>query len=242
MNEEFKRYVSNYNINDKAIKMKYNHSLRVQKLCKEIAEKTGYSENDIKIAEVIGLLHDYGRFPQWTEYKTFNDSESIDHADYSIEKLFYSGEIMKYWSNFRDYDEIFDGIKYHNKLKVPETLSEHNQNLCKVIRDADKIDIFYIYATGEYSYNEDTEEISKKIKSEFQSHNPIHHSNIKNGSDGIVYHLGYIYDLNFNSSFKYLKDNKLIDKIFEKIKDKEKFKPYFEEIKKYIDSKIKEDK
>ncbi|MEI3508262.1 MAG: HD domain-containing protein [Bacilli bacterium] len=73
MNEEFKRYVSNYNINDKAIKMKYNHSLRVQKLCKEIAEKTGYSENDIKIAEVIGLLHDYGRFPQWTEYKTFND-------------------------------------------------------------------------------------------------------------------------------------------------------------------------
>ena len=242
MNEEFKKYVSNYDMSYKAIKMKYSHSLRVQKLCKEIAEKTGYSANDIKIAEVIGLLHDYGRFPQWTEYKTFNDSVSIDHADNSIEKLFYNGEIMKYWSNFRDFDEIFDGIKYHNKLKVPETLSEHNQNLCKVIRDADKVDIFNIYATGEHAFNEDSEEISKKVKQDFENHHSINHKDLKNGSDGIIYTLGYIYDLNFNYSFNYLKDNKLIDKIFEKIQDKEKFKPYFEQIKKYIDSKTKEDK
>ena len=239
MKEEFKKYVDRFNMSEKAIERKYYHSLRVMELAKLIAKYAGFSEEDSKIAEVAGLLHDYGRFPQWTKYKTYNDSASIDHADYSIEKLFYSGEIMKFWSNFRDYDEIFDAIKYHNKLAVPETLSEHNKLLCKVIRDADKLDLLYL-SCGTFEYKKCDDEISPKVKESFYKHKQVDNRDKRNSNDVVISRLALVYDFNFKYSFDHLKKYKIIDQMYENISDQGKFKSYFEEIKKYIDNKIEE--
>ena len=46
------------------------------------------SEEDILLAELIGLLHDIGRFEQIKNYHTFLDKESIDHAEYGNKILF----------------------------------------------------------------------------------------------------------------------------------------------------------
>ena len=43
-----------------------------------------------------------------------------------------------------------------------------------------------------------------------------------------------IYDMNFKYSYKFLKQNKLIEKLFEFIDSKEKFRPYFNYIGKYM--------
>ena len=55
---------------------------------------------DIEIPEesiiLIGLLHDIARFEQYTKYKTFRDSISIDHGDLGVEILFEEKEIEKY--------------------------------------------------------------------------------------------------------------------------------------------------
>ena len=63
---------------------------------------------------------------------------------------------------------------------------------------------------------------------------------IKEESDNIIKCLAFIYDINYIYSFKYIKENHLIDNIYKTIKDKEKFKYYFDKINNYIDNKIKE--
>ena len=106
------------------------------------------------------------------------------------------------------------------------------------LRDADKLDIFYLLGINEEFILEDDEEISDNIKKEFYSNKPIKHSDIKNKSDGVILKLAMVFDLNFDYSFRYVYYNNMIDKIFENIFNKAKFLPYFNYVKSYIKMKI----
>ena len=70
---EFLNYTNSYDLSNFNIKRKVDHSLRVMELCKIIAENLNLDVEDIKLAELIGLLHDIGRFEQMKVYNTFND-------------------------------------------------------------------------------------------------------------------------------------------------------------------------
>ena len=238
MIEEFRKYVNNFDFTDKNIERKYYHSLRVKSLCQLIAKDVGFSDEDAKIAEVVGLLHDYGRFMQWNEYHTYRDLDSIDHGDYGVKQLFDNNEITNFWTNVKDYDEIYDAIKYHNKIAIPEHLSEHNKTLCKVIRDADKLDIMYLYVSKALTFQEDGD-VSAKVKETFDAEKTINRKDEKTGADTAITLLALVYDLNFDYSFKHLKKYKIIEQIYENVKDKEKFKYYFDKVINYIDEKSK---
>ena len=116
MIEQFKNYVENFDIKNNDIKAKYNHSLRVMKLNEEYAKRLNFSKEDIEIAKIIGLLHDYGRFIQIKKYHTMQDKK-IDHADYGVKLLFEDKEIEKFNIPKNYYDIIEFAIKNHNKLK-----------------------------------------------------------------------------------------------------------------------------
>ncbi|MCI9585821.1 MAG: HD domain-containing protein [Bacilli bacterium] len=241
MVEEFKKYASNFDMNETSIQRKYYHSIRVKDISQLIAKYAGFNDEDAKIAEVVGLLHDYARFPQWRDYHTYNDLESIDHADLAVKLLFENGEIKKFWNKEEDYDEIYDAIKYHNKYEITADLSEHNKTLCKVIRDADKLDLFYLLGEGFIEEHEDAELISEKVKSDFENKKLISRIDVKNGNDLILLHLAFIFDLNYKYSFEYLHNRKLISRYFELIKDKGLFKPYFDMAERYIMERMDED-
>ena len=237
MIEEFRKYVENFDFNDKNIERKYYHSLRVKSLCQLIAKDLGFSDEDAKIAEVVGLLHDYGRFKQWTIYHTYRDLDSIDHADYGVRELFDNGEIANFWTNKEDYDEIYDAIKYHNKINIPENLSEHNKLLCKVVRDADKLDIMYLYVSNTLLFEEDGD-ISPKVKESFDNQKTVNRKDQKTEADNIILLLAFVYDLNFDYSFKHLKKHKILNQLYEIIKDKDKYKYYFDAAIRFVEEKI----
>ena len=115
MQENFEKYVYNFDMKDETIKAKYNHSYRVMKLSEKYARKLNFSKEDIEIAKIIGLLHDYGRFIQIKQYHTMKDS-IIDHADLGIKLLFENKEIEKFNIPQKYYDIIKFAIKNHNKL------------------------------------------------------------------------------------------------------------------------------
>ena len=234
LKEIFKNYVNNFDMNDNAIIRKFYHSYRVMDLSMLIAKHTDIPEENIEIAEIAGLLHDYARFPQWEKYKTYSDIESIDHGDLAVELLFTNSAISQYCNNVRYYDEIFDSIKYHNKLFIPEHLSEHNKLMCKIIRDADKLDIFYLFGVNKDLIPEDEENISLEVEQDFYSKKSIDRRKVKNKSDNILLDLAMVFDLNFDYSYKYLYDLKLIEKIYEGIENKEKYGKYFDYIIEYI--------
>lgn len=142
--QEFKRYVENYNPKDEKIKIKINHIERVAEISKKIAQNLKLSEEEIQLAELIGLLHDIGRFEQIRLYNTFNDKDSINHGEFAVKILFEDGLIRKFIETDK-YDKIIKlAIVNHNRTYIEEGLTERELLHAKIIRDADKTDIYSV--------------------------------------------------------------------------------------------------
>ena len=57
----------------------------VKEIAGKIARSLNFSEEEIKLAKVIGVLHGIARFEQYKRFQTFSDLKSIDHGDYGVE-------------------------------------------------------------------------------------------------------------------------------------------------------------
>ena len=125
--------------------LKVNHTMRVMELCGLIAESLKLSKEDIELAKTCGLVHDIARFEQWKRYQTFADIESIDHGDFGVEILKENDFIRKFNKDEKLDNLILKTVKNHNKYKLEENLSEREKLFCNIVRDADKIDILYLY-------------------------------------------------------------------------------------------------
>ena len=232
--EEFKKYVSKFDLNDDSISRKYYHSLRVMNKARKIAESIELSEEYINIATVVGLLHDYGRFEQWKRYHTFADGKSIDHGDLGVEILFDEKEIEKYDIKKENYRIIYNAIKYHNKLEISEDLTKEEKIICKIIRDADKLDIYELLLDGKIVFIDDNNPINSEVEKQFFENNSINKKIVKNESNRILLRLAMMYDINFKWSIEYIKNNNIIDRMLEMIKNKKKYEKYFAYMKKYL--------
>lgn len=246
--EEFKKYASKYDMSESHIERKVRHTFRVEELCEKISISLKMNEEDINLAKLIGILHDIARFEQYTIYKTYNDLKSIDHGDFAVEILKKDNYIRKYIET-NEYDEIIlKAIKNHNKYQTETNLSQREATFCKIIRDADKLDILY-QATCE-TWKDDMQKIESQIITQevirdFSSKSTINRINVKEIIDRIVVHVAFIYDLNFEESFKILKENNYINKIFDRFNfEKEETRIQMEKIQKvandYINDQIKE--
>lgn len=109
---------------------------------RNIALSLNLSNEEVKLAELIGLLHDICRFEQVKLYGTFYDNKSIDHATKGLEVLFEDKHIRKFVTEDKYDAVIFKAINNHNKFYIEKGLNEKELLHCKIIRDADKMDIF----------------------------------------------------------------------------------------------------
>lgn len=247
--EEFIKYTSKYDLTNPNIDRKKYHSFRVMEISKEIATNMKLKQEDIEIATLIGLLHDIARFEQYTQFKTFNDLESVDHGNYGVKILFEDGMIRKFVETNK-YDEIIKkAIKNHNKFVIESGLTEREELFAKIIRDADKIDIIYegteiFWKNQEEEINNSviSENIWKQIKKEqlVKREKGIKLENI----DSVLSIVAFIYDINFKESFKILQERNYINLILNRFDLKDKnAKEIIEKIKKitneYIQKKIK---
>jgi len=136
--EAFKSYADFYDTDDIKIKLKIDHTYRV-----------------------ADIAHDIGRFEQLTQYGTFKDADSVDHAELGADILFKNGLIESFPTAFSLFskvcqDEADDrliaetAIRLHNKLSLPGGLDEKTLLYCKTLRDADKADIFRVLTEPPY--------------------------------------------------------------------------------------------
>lgn len=186
----FAEYVRNYDPSDEKIKLKIDHTYRVAGLCQRIAESLGLSEPDVDIAWLLGMLHDIGRFEQIRRFGTFNDVQSVEHAEFGADLLFKEGLIRKFAEGYYEECELARSgneeaeqiiknnehhnkdtgllemaIRQHNKYRVKEDLTERQRMFCDILRDADKVDIFKVNADipMEIIYDVTTEELKNGI-------------------------------------------------------------------------------
>lgn len=236
MKEVFDEYVKKYDFNIEKIKLKYNHSYRVMELSKKYSKLLGFSEYDIKLATLIGLLHDIGRFEQVKQFDTFDDSISFDHATYGNKVLFEDNLIEKFWPNKEDYEIIRFAIENHNKYSIEKTDNERALMHAKLIRDTDKLDIVYLLGFLKiYNTKATDEEISKEVLNSFYKHESILSKYKKNKNDKIVGHFAFVFDINNDICLEELKNNY---KYYYEQVGSNKFKDIYDEVIKYINERI----
>ena len=237
LEDAFIEYVSNYNLDNPDIKLKYNHSFRVMKLQEKYAKLLGWNEEDVELARIIGLLHDIGRFEQLKVYNTYDDSISIDHANYSCTQLFEKGEIKKFVSNEDWYPIIDFAIKNHNKKILEVVSDERMMKHAKLIRDTDKIDIIFLVGTlEELDVKPVEDKITKRVFDDFYAHKSIDNKAIVNRNDYYVGQYAFVYDVNYAVCLKELGKN--FANYANKQKDNEQLMKVYDEILKYIKERL----
>ena len=235
LEEEFDKYTNKYNLLDNNLKSKYNHSYRVMKYMVDYATMLGFNEHDIEVAKIIGLLHDYGRFEQYTRYNSFVDRDTVDHADLSVEELFDKNEVVNYTDLKDEYDLIKFAIKNHNKLSIAENADLRYIKFAKLIRDADKVDIMYVL-TNEILRNGTLDKISDGVVECIKEHKAVPRAIVKNENDRILVDFSFAFDLNYDVCLKDYKNGFI--EFYNHLGNKEMFKEYFDEVIKYIDERI----
>ena len=237
MIEEFNKYTSNYDMSNNSIKLKYNHSFRVMELQEKYAKMLNWSEEDIEIAKIIGLLHDFGRFEQIRVYNTFDDTKSIDHADYSVEELFTKNNIYKFCQNEEWFPIIKFAIQNHNKYSIAECNDERTLKHAKLIRDTDKIDILYLIGTlKETGNNTDDSIVSKEVIESINKHKTVYRDKMKTKNDRFANKLAFAYDIYYDCTLKEIKEN--LSAFYDELKDNKDLLNIYNVVNNYIDERI----
>ena len=237
--EAFDKYVSDFDFKVDGIEYKYYHSYRVQKYSEKISDMLNLGLKDKKLASDIGLLHDIGRFHQLEKYNSFCDKK-FDHADYGAKILFEDNLILNYDINKCDYEIVKKAIRNHNKYQIEDGLNERELFFAKLVRDADKIDILNAFSSIRVlEICECDEEISPSVREEFFNNITVRNVNVKNKNDKIISMLAFLFDINFEVSYRIIKEEDFINKFYDAIKHKEIFKEYFDYANKYLDEVLK---
>lgn len=122
---------------------RFTHSYRTATICEEIAKRLFLKQEYIDVAWLLGLLHDIARFEQAKRFNSFLDTPEFDHGDYGVKILFEDALIREFSVKEEYYSLLENPIRYHNKMSVGQCSSLLEKLFCNMIRDADKIDIFY---------------------------------------------------------------------------------------------------
>lgn len=123
--------------------LKENHTHRVCAAAATIAAAEGCDRDELLLAEVIGLLHDVGRFPQYREFRTFRDASSVNHAARSV-RVIVEERILRELAE-EERRLITRSVALHNVYRIPDGLDERETFFLRLIRDADKLDIWRVF-------------------------------------------------------------------------------------------------
>lgn len=225
------------------IELKEKHTLKVAQHAKNIAESLNLSEQEINTAEIIGLFHDIGRFEQFKKYKTFRDALSENHALLGI-KILKENNVLQALDNSTG-KLIIKAISLHNTKELPDNLPDAEALFCKIIRDADKLDIFRVIIEYEKQRQNNpnpaidnlpfTDGYNKALLDDIFAGRKISNNSLKNYNDRKLYELGWISDLNFAFSINYIKQEKVLENLINCLPKNEEIDSVYIYLKAYID-------
>ena len=246
----FSNYVQSFTHEDKYfqenIALKEKHTLQVCKEILNLGEQLGLNENERRLSEVIALFHDIGRFEQYAKYKTYVDGKSENHAELGV-KILKENQVLNMF-NKSIQTLILRTILYHNRLSIPEGETNTCLFFSKLLRDADKLDIWRV-VTDYYNQNNgerngilelglpDTAGFSDKVYQDMLNKRIVDVKHLKNLNDFKLLQVGWIFDINFVPTFHCIKTRHYIKKIRQVLPESEKIETIFGVIQVYLDEK-----
>ena len=117
---KFEEYLSGYDRENDKVRLKIIHTYGVTEYSRQIAERLRLSEEDRELAQLIGLLHDIGRFEQLKRYDSF-EPDTMDHAGFGVQILFTEGLIREFIEDGQWDPIIRTSIARHSDLNWRES-------------------------------------------------------------------------------------------------------------------------
>ncbi len=209
------------------INLKKTHSLRVTQHALKLAKSLKLDAHAVELSAIIGLFHDIGRFTQYRDYHTFSDKDSVYHGDLGIKVL---KDLQKSHAfSATEWDVILTAIHNHGLPKIESNLSDETLLFSKIIRDADKMDIFYIVDAYYKSMLkgkrnvalelglENEDKLSPSVFDSFMNEEIILKSDMQFINDFKVLQAAWIFDLNFEYTKNYIKETEYLQSIIAQI-------------------------
>jgi len=217
--QTFKRGDKNFQEN---IALKEKHTRKVCKEILNIGEQLGLNNNELHLAEVIALFHDVGRFEQYARYKTFVDIKSENHAELGV-KILKENKVLNRFDNSIQ-SLMLRIISYHNRAALPEEETDTCLFFSRLLRDADKLDIMRV-VTDYYNRNNgekngaielglpDTPGFSDEVYQDLINKRIVDIKHLKNLNDFKLLQMGWVYDVNFEPTFHFIKSRRYVEMI-----------------------------
>lgn len=246
----FTGYVKGFKSHDpeqqQNIDLKEGHTKRVCAEILKIGRETGLNEEELNFAETIALLHDIGRFRQFTEFRTFSDRKSVDHGELGI-KILTEERVLDHL-NHETRELIFCTIRSHNKAAIPDGKTDECLFFTKMLRDADKLDIWRMLTLYYYDKNArrndtltlnlpDTPGYSKEACKDMLNEKIVNINHVKNLNDLKLLHLSWIFDVNFRVTAGYINKYRYLEKIRGVLPDSQEISDIYKNLILYRDNK-----
>ena len=247
----FADYTRSYYTSDredqKNILLKVEHTDNVCRNIVAIAEGSSLEGNQVRLAETVALFHDVGRFRQYTKYKTFRDALSINHGLLGSKILIEEKVLQRIPGD--EQKLIIQAVKFHNAFAIPTVLDSKVVLFLKLVRDADKVDIFRVFIKYYESPREerasatafglpDTPEYSKLMLSCIMNKHVASYSNIRTENDFKLMKLSWVYDMHFKESVRLLQERNYVNGIIGKLPQTEDILAAMEVFREYISQRL----
>lgn len=251
MHDWMTKYMESFYTDDaevmQGIRIKEIHTGYVTANAVALAKNLHLSPHDAALAEIIGLFHDVGRFRQYTLYQTFNDAMSEDHAALGL-KVLSELPFMKELSPI-DIECIHFAISRHNKMSIGRAPSALALTLAKLIRDADKLDIYrvlepYLSSEGakkapKFIKAAASDLVSEKILTCFLEGKQADYHWIKTHGDRKAVRLLWVYDISYAYTLREIMKRGYVDKIISFLPKQEGLDRGIAKLRTYIETKCR---
>jgi putative nucleotidyltransferase with HDIG domain len=235
-------------IQDLNIVLKEEHTKRVCREIVTIGEQLGLHDDELRLAEIIALFHDIGRFEQYARYKTFVDRRSENHAELGVAVLQRAGILNK----CKDSTErlIIRAIRYHNRAGLPREETERCLFFSKLLRDADKLDIWRV-VTDYYHRQEgkrngtleldlpDIPGFSEGVYRDLIHKRIVDMRHVNRLNDFKLLQIGWIFDINFDPTLHVVCSRRYLTMIRDVLPKSEKIDEIFSVIDSYLNERLK---
>ncbi len=205
------------------IGLKIDHTWRVCAEIRDIGRHLGLKADELTLAETLALFHDLGRFEQYARYATFADYKSTDHAELGVQILRRQDVLAPLPEPCREF--VLKVVSYHNRAGLPA--DEEDKRVLfysKLLRDADKIDIWRIVTELYLDKNRitkttfeldlpDSMEIAAEVFAALCAKRIVKREHVRSLTDFKLLQIGWLYDVNFSRTFRIVEERDYLGRV-----------------------------
>ncbi len=210
------------------IGVKLGHIERVVKEMDALTGTLDLTASDRLLARTIAQLHDVARPRQLEEYGTFEDAKSENHALLAV-RIINEEKVLDHLPS-DEQELIRTAIANHNRYEIADDLDDRTSLFCKLIRDADKLDIWRVFIEAEQDPDSpesttiffnlpEKPEATPVVVEAIRKRHVAEYRVLKTRNDFRLLVLGWVYDLSFPHSLRCVRERGYVQTLADKLPD-----------------------